>query len=66
MTTAFRPFDTNNPINQERLNLNGCSPPSKKCDKSPQKVPMYADLLYRASEDDDDSNSADGDFQFNL
>ena len=61
MTTAFRPFDTNNAIHQERLNI-GCSPPSKKCDKSPQKVPMYADLVYRGQPED--QNSAD--FRFNL
>ena len=63
MTTAFRPYDTNNAMHQERLNI-GCSPPLKKCDKSPQKVPMYADLLYREQPEEDENSGAD--FQFNL
>ena len=63
MTTAFQPYDTNNAMHQERLNI-GCSPPLKKCDKSPQKVPMYADLLYREQPEEDENSGAD--FQFNL
>ena len=40
----FKPFDTNNATHQSQL---GLSPPAKKCDISPSKVPMNADLLYK-------------------
>ena len=46
---AFRPHDTNNiniPTDAEQEQLS-CSPPTKKCDKSPSKVSMYSDMLYR-------------------
>jgi len=45
---AFRPFDTNNAMQQSML---GISPPQKKCDKSPSKVPINADMLYHPSSD---------------
>ena len=53
---AFRPYDTNNAENQSYL---GLSPPAKKCDKSPGKVPIDADLLYRGLNDSSD-------FKFSL
>ena len=56
---AFRPYDTNSTMQQQKL---GISPPTKKCAKSPGKVPLHADLLYRVG----DSAEADRDFKFNL
>ena len=56
---AFRPFDTNNSAHQARL---GLSPPSKKCDKSPSKVPINGDMLFRCEEPTNDQSS----FKFNL
>lgn len=56
---AFRPYDTNNTLQQEKL---GISPPTKKCAKSPGKVPHVADLLYRIG----DTAEADSGFKFNL
>ena len=57
---AFRQYDTNSSVDQERLNI---SPPSKKCAKSPGKVPILSDMLYRA---DSDSTDSDSGFKFNL
>lgn len=45
----FQPFDTNNATHQETL---GLSPPVKKCDISPSKVPQNGDLLFREHEQD--------------
>ena len=42
----FRPFDTNNLMNQTNLGL-GDSPPTKKSNMSPSKMPWNADLLFR-------------------
>lgn len=55
---AFHPFDTNNRAQQNRL---GLSPPSKKCNKSPGKVPLDADMLFRS-----DDPTSDFTFQFDL
>ena len=55
---AFRPFDTNNRTQQSRL---GLSPPSKKCTKSPGKVPLHADMLFRSDDPANDFN-----FKFDL
>ena len=44
---AFRPFDTNDAVQHTRL---GLSPPTKKCQKSPGKVPMDADMVYNGEE----------------
>ena len=56
---AFRPYDTNNTMQLEKLNM---SPPSKKCAKSPGKVPLHSDLLYHAGNTADEENC----FKFNL
>lgn len=56
----FKPFDTNNVTHQETL---GLSPPIKKCDKSPSKVPQNADLLFREYELDDNKSGFKLDLQ---
>ena len=61
---AFRPHDTNNiniPNDAEPEQLS-CSPPTKKCDKSPSKVSMYGDMLYRPTNEDGCNSS----FKFSL
>ena len=60
---AFRPHDTNNSniptdIEQEQ---GSCSAPTKKCDKSPSKVSMHGDMLYRPF-----SENGSRSFKFNL
>ena len=50
----FKPFDTNNARHQQTL---GLSPPVKKCDISPSKVPQNGDLLFREHDEQDDRNS---------
>ena len=60
---AFRPHDTNHsniPTNAEPEQLS-CSPPTKKCDKSPSKVSMHGDMLYRPF-----SENGSRSFKFNL
>ena len=56
---AFRSYDTNSAVQQEKL---GISPPTKKCAKSPGKVPHVADLIYRV----DNSADSDSGFKFNM
>ena len=61
---AFRPHDTNNiniPNDAEPEQLS-CSPPTKKCDKSPSKVSMFGDMLYRPTNEDSRNSS----FKFSL
>ena len=55
----FRPYDTNNEASVQPML--GLSPPTKRCDKSPSKVPMDSDLIFHA--DSDDQGSC---FQFDL
>ena len=57
---AFRPFDTNNTVQQSLLCL---SPPTKKCEKSPGKDPIDADMLYRSASKDSERCSG---FKFDL
>ena len=52
---AIRPFDSNS-----AESVSGLSPPSKKCASSPSKMPLNADMLYRAN-----SNDSSG-FKFDL
>ena len=53
----FRPFDTNNLTHQANLGL-GDSPPSKKSNVSPSKMPWNADLLFRENNGLIDQNSS--------
>ena len=55
---AFRQFDTNSATQQSLL---GISPPEKKCDKSPSKVPLDSDLLF-----DPSGFNCDPSFKFDL
>jgi len=55
---AFRPFDTNNAVEQARL---GLSPPSKTCTISPSKVPHDGNFLFNSA-----SPEKTRDFKFDL
>ena len=55
---AFRPYDTNNSALQSQL---GLSPPTKKFNQSPQKMLIDADLVYKASNVEEDRS-----FKFDL